>query len=50
MFLSQDENVKYVETEEELEKPKIRFTGEAKEALKNHYDVTRAMCSADRLC
>ena len=50
MFLSQDENVKYVETEEELEKPKIRFTGEAKEALKNHYDVTQAMCSADRLC
>ena len=36
MFLSQDENVLYIETEEEFEKPKLRLTGEAKEALKNY--------------
>ena len=45
MFLLQDENVKYVETEEELEKPKFRFTGEAKEALKNYYDAAHELCA-----
>ena len=45
MFLSKDENVKYVETEEELEKPKFRFTGEAKEALKNYNDVAHELCA-----
>ena len=45
MFLSQDENVKYVEREEELEKPKFKFTGEAKEALKNYYDVAHKLCA-----
>ena len=39
MFLSQDENVLYIETEEEFKKPKFRLTGEAKEALKNYYDA-----------
>ena len=33
-FLSQDEFVLYEETEEEIEKPKYKFTGDAKEALK----------------
>ena len=46
MFLSQDENVLYVETEEEFEKPKFRLTGEAKEALKNYYDVAQELCVA----
>ena len=36
MFLSQDKNVLYIETEEEFEKPKFKLTGEAKEALKNY--------------
>ena len=45
-FLSQDENVRYVETEEELEKPEFKFTGEAKEALKNYYDVAHELCAA----
>ena len=44
-FLSQDENVRYVETEEELEKPEFKFTGEAKEALKNYYDVAHELCA-----
>ena len=39
MFLSQDENVLYVDMEEEFEKPKLRLTGEAKEALRNYYDA-----------
>ena len=46
MFLSQDENVLYVETEEEFEKPKFNLTGEAKEALKNYYDAAHKLCVA----
>ena len=46
MFLSQDENVLYIETEEEFEKPKFRLTGEAKEALKNYYDAADELCAA----
>ena len=46
MFLSQDENVVYVETEEEFEKPKFNLTGEAKEALKNYYDAAHELCVA----
>ena len=45
MFLSQDENVRYVEMEEELETPEFKFTGEAKEALKNYYDVAHELCA-----
>ena len=46
MFLSQDENVRYVEMEEELEKPEFKFIGEAKEALKNYYDAAHELCAA----
>ena len=46
MFLSQDENVLYVETEEEFEKPKFKLTGEAKEALRNYYDAAHKLCVA----
>ena len=46
MFLSQDENVRYVETEEELETPEFKLTGEAKEALKNYYDAAHELCAA----
>ena len=46
MFLSQDENVLYIEMEEEFEKPKFRLTGEAKEAFKNYYDVAHELCAA----
>ena len=45
MFLSQDEKVLYIEMEEEFEKPKFRVTGEAKEALKNYYDVAHELCA-----
>ena len=46
IFLSQDENVRYVEMEEELETPEFKFTGEAKEALKNYYDTAHELCAA----
>ena len=46
IFLSQDENVRYVEMEEELETPEFKFTGEAKEALKNYYDAAHELCAA----
>ena len=46
MFLTQDEHVLYVETEEEFEKPKFKFTGEAKEALRNYYDSVHDLCTA----
>ena len=46
MFLSQDENLLYIETEEDFEKPKFRLTGDAKEALKNYYHVAHELCAA----
>ena len=46
MFLSQDENILYIETEEEFEKPKFKFTSEAKDALRNYYDVAHELCAA----
>ena len=46
MFLSQDENVLYVEMEEEFKKLKFRLTGEAKEALRNYYHEAHELCVA----
>ena len=48
MFLTQDAHVLYVETEEEFEKPKFRFSGEAKEALKDYYDSVHELCTAQK--
>ena len=45
-FLTQDEHVSYVETEEEIEKPKYRLTGEAREVLKDYYDAVHTLCEA----
>ena len=36
----------YIETEEEFEKPKFKFTGEDKEALTNYYDLAHELCVA----
>ena len=36
----------YIETEEEFEKPKFKFTGKAKTALKNYYDAAHELCAA----
>ena len=45
-FLTQDDHVLYVETEKEIEKPRYRLTGEAKEALKDYYDAVHMLCEA----
>ena len=36
----------YVETEEEIEKPKYKLTGDAREALQEYYDVVHLLCEA----
>ena len=45
-FLTQDEFVLYVETEEEIEKPIYKFTGDAKETLRDYYDAVHTLCEA----
>ena len=45
-FLTQDDFVLYVETEEEIEKPRYRLTGKAKEALLDYYDAVHTLCEA----
>ena len=45
-FLSKDEFTLYVEQEEEKKKPKDKLTGDAKEALKEYYDVVHMLCKA----
>ena len=45
-FLTQDEFVLYVETEEEIEKPRYKFTGDAREALRDYYDAVHTLCEA----
>ena len=45
-FLTQDKNILYVVTEEEIEKPWYRLTGEAKEALKDYHDAVHMFCEA----
>ena len=45
-FLSEDEFVVYVEREEEKKKPKYKLTGDAKEALRDYYNVVHTLCEA----
>ena len=45
-FLSEDNFVVYVEREEEKKKPKYKLTGDAKEALRDYYDVVHTLCEA----
>ena len=45
-FLSEDEFATYIEQEEEVDKPRYRFTGEAAEALKDYYDAVHTLCEA----
>ena len=47
-FLSKDEFVVYVEREEEKKRPKYKFTGDAKEALKGYYDAVHTLCEAQQ--
>ena len=45
-FLTQDDFVLYVETVEEIEKPRYRLTGKAKEVLMDYYDAVHMLCEA----
>ena len=45
-FLTQDDHVLYVETEEEIEKPRYGLTGEAKEVLKDYYNAIHTLLVA----
>ena len=44
--LSKDEFTMYVEEGEPVKKPKYRLTDDAKEALKDYYDVVHTLCEA----
>ena len=46
IYLTEDGLVKYVEQEEEKEKPKYKLTGDAKEVLKDYYDAVYTLCKA----
>ena len=45
-FLDNDDFVRYVETEEEKQKPKYVFTDDAKAALTDYYDAVHTLCKA----
>ena len=47
-FLSKDEFTLYVEQEEEKQKPRYNLTGDAKEALKDYYDVVHTLSKAQK--
>ena len=47
-FLKDDDFVKYVETEEEKEKPKYVFSRDAKLALTDYYDAVHTLCEAQQ--
>ena len=44
--MSEDDFVVYVEREEEKKKPKYKLTGDAKEALRDYYNVVHTLCEA----
>ena len=44
--LSEDDFTMYVEKEEAEKNPRYRFTGDAKEALKDYYDTVHTLCKA----
>ena len=45
-FLREDGFTVYVEQEEEKKKPRYKFTGDAREALKYYYDSVHTLCEA----
>ena len=47
-FLDNDDFMTYVEMEEEKEKPKYTFTGDAKLALTDYYDAVHTLCEAQQ--
>ena len=47
-FLDDDDFVMYIETEEEKQKPRYTFTGDAKAALTDYYDAVHTLCEAQQ--
>ena len=47
-FLDDDDFVKYIETEEEKQKPRYVLTGNAKVALTDYYDAVHTLCEAQQ--
>ena len=47
-FLDDDNFVTYIETEEERQKPRYTFTGDAKAALTDYYDAVHTLCEAQQ--
>ena len=47
-FLDDDNFVMYVETEDEKKKPRYTFTGDAKVALTDYYDVVHTLCKVQQ--
>ena len=47
-FLDDDDFVKYIETEEEKQKPRYVLTGDAKVALTDCYDAVHTLCEAQQ--
>ena len=47
-FLNNDDFVKYIETEEEKQKPRYVLTGDAKVALTDYYDAVHTLCEAQQ--
>ena len=47
-FLSKDNFTIYVEQEDEPEKLRYNLQGDAKEALRNYYDVVLTLCEAQK--
>ena len=47
-FLGDDDFMMYVETEEEKQKPRYVFTGDAKVALTDYYDAVHTLCEAQQ--
>ena len=47
-FLDDDDFVKYIETEEEKQKPRYVLMGNAKEALTDYYDAVHMLCEAQQ--
>ena len=47
-FLREDGFTVYVEQEEEKKKPRYKFTGDAREALKYYFDSVHTLCEAQK--
>ena len=47
-LLDEDEFVKYVETEDEKQKPRYVLTGDTKDALTDYYDAVHTLCEAQQ--